>query len=77
MKPLFKTVKVIYNASNESFEVWYRNWFFWSFDSCYKFDEAGSKYHVYYRTKEKAEEMAINRAKAMLKSIEVFRGTAI
>ena len=76
-KPLYKTVKVIYNAIDESYEIWYRNWFFWNFDSSYKFDKSDNKHPLYYRTKEQAEQMAINRAAAMLKSVEVFRGTSV
>ena len=77
MKPLFKTVKVIYNAIDESYEIWYRNWFVWNYDSKYKFDEPGVRYPTHYRSKEQAEQMAIDRAKAMLKSVEVYRGTAL
>jgi len=74
MKPLYKSVKVIYNAHQKQYEIWYRNWFVWHFDSCYKFDEDASRPN-HYRNKHRAEEMAIEHAKGMLNTVEVWRGS--
>lgn len=76
MKPLYKSVKVIYNAHQKQYEIWYRNWFMWHFDSCYKFDEDLSRPN-HYRDKQRAEEMAIEQAKCMLNTVEVWRGSTI
>lgn len=77
MRPLFKTVKVIYNAHQKGYEVWYRNWFFWNFDSIYKFDPDGDKYPIHYKNQETAKQMALSRAECMLKTVEVFRASSI
>lgn len=76
MKPLYKSAKVIYNAHQKQYEIWYRNWFVWHFDSCYKFDE-DARNPIHYTKKERAEEMAVQRAKAMLNTVEVWRGSNI
>ncbi len=72
MKRLYKSAKVIYDAHTKSYEVYYRNWFFWRYDSHYKWDE-DSRYPVHYRTKFEAETRAIERAKNLLKTVEIFR----
>lgn len=76
MKAIYKSVKVIYDASEKQYEIWYRNWFAWHFDSYYKFDD-DPRYPIHCRSKERAEEMAVERAKGMLKTVEVWRGTNI
>jgi hypothetical protein len=73
MKPLYKTVRVIYNAHEESYDIQYKNWFIWQHDRSYKFD-IDSKHTVYYRTKEDAKEAALKRANSLLNTIEIFRG---
>lgn len=74
MKNLFKQTKVIYNDHQKQYEVYYRNFFIWRFDSCYKFD-TGHPYPHYDVKKEEAEKRAIDRAKAMLNTVEVWRGS--
>ena len=74
MRIIFKQTKVIYDAHQKEYQVWYRNFFVWRFDSCYKFDENPSR-PIHYRNKQRAEEMSIDRAKAMLNTIEVWRGS--
>ena len=71
-KYLYKTVKVIYDAHLQEYQVWFRNWFRWHYDSCYRWDE-NPRRPQYYCTKEQAEERAIKRAKSMLSTTEVFR----
>ena len=74
MKPLYKSVKVIYDAHMKQYEIYYRNWFFWHYDSCYKFDDEKEKYKpLHYQTREGAEERAIQRASNMLKSSLVWK----
>lgn len=65
MKPVYKTVKVVYNAHMKQFEIWYRNWFFWHFDSCYKESE--------FLGTARAKELAIERAQGMLNTAEIWR----
>jgi hypothetical protein len=74
MKYLYKSTKVVYDAHLKEYQVYYKNWFLWRYDSCYKFDESYTKYPVHYSSKESAEEKAIARAKAMLNTVEVWRG---
>lgn len=69
MKFLYKTVKVIYNGHQKQYEIWYRNWFRWHFDSCYKISE--------YVTLPRAKELAIERAEGMLGTAEVWRQTQV
>lgn len=64
MKSLYKTVKVVYNAHEKRFDIFYRNWFFWQYDSCYKDSEFGTA---------RAKELAIERAQGMLNTAEVWR----
>ena len=81
MKHLYKSTKVIYDAHLKEYQVYYKNWFFWKYDSCYKFDERDSKGYLtnptYYCDKNQAEERAINRAKAMLETVEVWKQSQI
>ena len=80
MKNLFKTTRVVYDAHLKEYQVYYKNWFFWKFDSCYKFDELdkGKRYSpIHYCTKEEAEKRAIERAAAMLDTVEVWKKSNI
>ena len=72
MKTLFETVKVEYNGHLYQYEVYYRKWFVWRFDSCYKHKVPGENYYP-TPTQEQAKERAIERARGMLNSYEVFR----
>ena len=75
MKPLYLTTKVLLNAHLKEYQVYYKNWFFWQYDSCYKYDEGNSKSH--YCDKDTAKERAITRAKSMLEIVEVWRRSQI
>jgi len=80
MKHLFKSTKVIFDAHLKQYEVYYKNWFIWHFDSCYKYDEKekGKIYHpVHYCDKDTAEKRAISRAEAMLETVEVWRRSQV
>jgi hypothetical protein len=68
-KIVYKTVKVVYNAHSDRFEVYYRNWFRWHFDKCYNVGE--------YLSKEKAKELAIERAQGLLSTVEVWKQSNI
>lgn len=72
MKPLYKSTKVIYNAHEKQYEVYYRNWFVWHYDCAYKFDE-NPRYPIHYRDREEAERRAIKRASDMLRSTLVWK----
>ena len=65
MKPLYKTVKVVYDAHVAEYKVYYRNWFRWHFDRGYNVSK--------YMSPKSAREMAIERAEALLNTVEVFR----
>ncbi len=65
MKVLYKSAKVIYNAHLKQYEIWYRNWLFWHFDSCYKVGD--------YLKDERAKELAIERASGLLNTVEVWK----
>lgn len=69
MKMLYKTVKVIYNGHMKRYEIWYRNWFAWHYDSCYKISE--------YNEQERAKKLAIERAEGMLGTVEVWRKSQV
>ena len=81
MKKLFKQTRVIYDAHLKEYQVYYKNWFVWKFDSCYRFDERDIKGNlgtrVHYCEKQEAENRAIARAKAMLETVEVYRGKQV
>ncbi len=72
-KYLFKSAKVEFNAHHHQFEVYYKNWFIWKFDSCYKFDEKPTKHPIHLCTKESAQERAIARADSLLYTVEVWK----
>lgn len=73
MKYLYKSTKVIYDAHLKEYQVYYKNWFKWKYDSCYKFDDSKRPYPTHYCTQEEAKERAINRATAMLDTVEVWK----
>jgi hypothetical protein len=78
MKTIYKSTKVIYDAHLKEYQVYYKNWFIWKFDSCYKFDEKKASYNpVHYCSEEQAKERAINRASAMLSTVEVWKQSNI
>ena len=67
MKRLFKQTKVIYNAHHLIYEVYYKNFLFWKFDQAYSVNN--------HNNDENAKRMAIDRAKNMLDTVEVYRST--
>lgn len=71
MKKLFKQTKVVYDDHLMTYDVYYKNWFTWIHDKTYKFDERTNN-PVYYCTREKAEARAIERAKCMLNTVEIW-----
>lgn len=75
MKNIFKQTKVIYDDHQKQYEVYYRNFFVWHFDSCYKFNTDHPYTPHYFQKKEEAKERAIRRAQAMLNTVEVWRGS--
>ena len=80
MKNLFKTTRVVYDAHLKEYQVYYKNWFVWKYDTCYKYDEnePGKRYGpIHYCTKEEAEQRAIERAKAMLDTVEIWKQSNI
>ena len=81
MKPIYKSTKVIYDAHLKEYQVYYRNWFFWHFDSCYRYDERNEKGYIsrqtYYCDKDEARQRAIDRASDMLKTTEVWKQSNI
>lgn len=75
---VYRTVKVEYNGHLERYEVYYRNWFFWRYDSCYKFDKPGNRgYVTHYCNQEQALERAKERAQGMLNTFVVFQESNI
>lgn len=72
MRYLYKSTKVVYDAHMKQYEVYYKNWFSWVFDSYYRYDE-NPRHPVHYCSKERAEQRAIERAGNMLKTHEVWR----
>ena len=67
MKRLFKQTKVIYDAHEQCYDVYYKNFLFW------KFDQAYSVYN--HNNNETAKRLAIARAENMLDTVEVYRST--
>jgi hypothetical protein len=76
MKPktLFKTVKVVYDAHTKSYDVYYRNWFIWQFFTSYRYDE-NPRHPIHYCTQDEAKQRAIDRAEALLQTVEIYRKT--
>ena len=81
MKQLYKSTKVIFDAHLKEYQVYYKNWFFWKFDSCYKYDERDSRGYLinshHYCDKHEAEKRAIERAQAMLNTVEVWKQSQV
>jgi hypothetical protein len=81
MKHLYKSTKVIFDAHQKQYEVYYKNWFVWHYDSCYKYDDRDSKGYlpspVHYCDKLQAEKRAIERAQAMLNTVEVWKQSQV
>jgi hypothetical protein len=73
-KILFKSVKVIYDAHIKSYDVYYRNWFFWKLDRGYKYDE-NPRQPMYYCNEAEAKQRAIDRANSLLNTVEIYRAT--
>jgi len=69
MKPLYKTVKVVYDAHTAEYKVYYRNWFRWHFDRGYNVSK--------YMSPKTERESAIERAESLLETVEVFRKSNI
>jgi hypothetical protein len=72
MKSIYKSTKVIHDAHMHTYEVYYRNWFFWKYECGYKYDP-DPKYVIHYCKQEDAKERAIERASNMLKSSVVWQ----
>jgi hypothetical protein len=81
MKQLYKSTKVIFDAHQKQYEVYYKNWFVWHFDSCYKYDERDSNGYLinarHHCDKLEAEKRAIERAQAMLNTVEVWKQSQV
>ena len=80
MKHLYKSTKVIFDAHQKEYQVYYKNWFVWKFDSCYKYDEnvPGKSYSpIHFCDKDTAKQRAIARAECMLETVEVWRQSQI
>jgi uncharacterized membrane protein YkoI len=65
MKKLFKQTKVVYDAHLKEYVVYYKNWLSWRHDQTYK---VGT-----YLPDDRAKELAIERAKNMLDTVEIYR----
>lgn len=75
MKNLFKQTKVIYDDHQKEYQVYYRKFFVWHLDSCFKFNTDYPDTPMYYQKKDGAKKRAIERAQAMLNTVEVWRGS--
>ena len=62
---IFKQTKVIYDAHMEEYDVYYKNFLFWKFDRTYKVSQ--------YMRDDEAKQNAINYAKNILNTVEVYR----
>ena len=69
MKNLFKQTRVIYDAHLKEYRVEYKNFLFWKFDCNYKVDK--------YTKDNWCKENAVARAKAMLETVEIYRGKQV
>jgi len=65
MKRLFKQTKVVYDAHLHEYQVYYKNFLFWNFHSSYPVTQ--------YLRDERAKELAVELAKAMLGTVEIYR----
>ena len=67
MRNLFKQTKVVYDAHMKEYVVYYKNWLSWKHDQTYKVGQ--------YLPDARAKELAIERAKNMLDTVEIYRST--
>lgn len=65
MRKLFKQTKVVYDAHLQCYEVYYKNLLFWKFDQGYPVNN--------HNNNENARRMAIDRAKNILDTVEIWR----
>ena len=65
MKNLFLQTRVVYDAHLKEYNVQYKNFLVWKFVECYEVSE--------HLPDERAKELAIEHAKAMLDTVEVYR----
>ena len=75
-RSVFKSVKVLHNAHLKQYEVYYKSWFFWKFDSALKYDDPDTRISI-HPPQLQARERAIERARGMLKTAVVFEETNI
>jgi uncharacterized UPF0160 family protein len=69
MRKLFKQTKVVYDAHQKTYNVYYKNFLSWRFDSAYRVHE--------YLRDEIAKAKAIERAQAMLDTVEIWKSSEI
>ena len=69
MKSVYRTAKVIFDAHQNQYDVYYRSWFIWHWDSGYKVNQ--------YTPDAVAKEQAIRRAQGLLNTVEVWRQSNI
>lgn len=76
-KPLFRAARVVNNTHLRQFEVEYKNWFTWKFDSCQQYHCAGERPGAggRYLSEERARELAIERASNMLTTAVIWQKT--
>lgn len=72
MKPLYKRVRVVFNALTQSYDVQHKDWFFWKEVRSYRFDEKPTARPIHYCSKEQAEQRAISHAEALLNTAVLF-----
>lgn len=65
MKNLFKQTRVIYYPHTNVYSVYYKTFLSWKHDCTYKVDT--------YLNDERAKTLALERAKALLKIVEIYR----
>lgn len=77
LKPLFKATRVVNNTHLRQFEVEYKNWFMWKFDSCRQYYGYGGSPGDggRYLSEERARELAIERASNMLTTAVIWQAT--
>ena len=73
-KYLFEKTKVVHNKRFGRFDIYYKNFLFWKYECCQPYDIPG-RTRFYGYTEKQAEEAAIQTAKDMLDTVEVYRGT--
>ena len=68
MKLFTKSVKVVFDAHLKSYQLYYKKWFVWHYDSSFKYDDPEDGYPIYFVSQDQAKERAIARGNAMLKT---------